>query len=83
MSKILYPGFPPSFKMVDKTGGYNRICLVVELLANGGLDSAQLAYIQEQLEATLNRVLPALVEKSQVVTPDRFDLVLKEGLRLS
>lgn len=83
MSKIPYPGYPPNFKIVDKTGGYNRVCLVIELLTNGGLDPARLAYVQEQLEALLSRVMPAVIEKSQVVTPDRFDPVLREGLRLS
>ncbi len=78
-----YPGYPPSYRHVDKTGGYVRTCLVVELLSGGGLTDAELAYVTEQLEATLSRVLPAVIEKSQVVTPARFDRPLKDGLRLS
>jgi hypothetical protein len=68
---------------VDKTGGYDRTCIVVELLSDGRLDAAQLAYVQEQLEMTLARVLPSAIEKSQVITPDRFDPMLREGLRVS
>lgn len=83
MAKAPYPGYTPSFRVVDKTGGYDRTCLVVEIMSDGRLNAAQLAHIQEQLEATLARVLPAVVEKSQVVTPDRFDSMLREGLRVS
>ncbi len=83
MAKAPYPGYSPTFRVVDKTGGYNRTCVVVEFLSNGQLDSAQLAYVQEQLETVLVKMLPSVVEKSQVVTPDRFDLKLREGLRLS
>lgn len=82
MSKPPYPPYPPSYQKVHHTGGYSRTCLVVELLALEDLDGAQLAYIQEQLEATLSRLLPAVLEKSQVVTPDRFDRPLCDGLRL-
>lgn len=81
--KAPYPGMAPSYKSVHKTGGYNRTCLVIELLSLGGLDSAQIAYVQEQLEAAVQKILPAVVEKSQVVTPDRFDPILRDGLRLS
>lgn len=85
MSKKPYPGYPPSYRVVDNTGGYTRTCLVIELLSLGALDSAQLALLQEQLEATVEKVKKqlAVVEVSQVVLPDRFDPVLREGLRLS
>lgn len=85
MSKKPYPGYPPSYRTVDNTGGYTRTCLVVELLSLGALDQTQMALVQEQLEATVERLRRqlAVVEVSQVVTPDRFDPVLREGLRLS
>lgn len=83
MSKAPYPGYPPACRTVNKTGGYDRTCLVVEILSDGGLGAAQLAHIQEQIEALLSRMLPATVEKTQVVLPDRFDPILKEGLRIS
>ena len=83
MAKTPYPGYNPTFQVVDKTGGFNRTCLVVELLSDGQLDNAQLAYIQEQLEAVLNRVLPSVMQKTQIITPDRFDPVLRAGLRVS
>lgn len=85
MSKRPYPGYPPSYRKVDETGGYTRTCLVVELLSLGSLDAVQMALVQEQLEATVERLRRqlAVVEVSQVVTPDRFDPTLREGLRLS
>ena len=78
-----YPGYPPSYCIVNNTGGYDRTCLVVELLSLGVLTDHQLTHIKEQLEATLNRLLPAIVDKSQVVTPNRFDTLLRSGLRVS
>jgi hypothetical protein len=81
-----YPGFPPSYKVVDETGGYKRTCLVIEFLSIGALDKVQMALIQERLEACvagIHRSLVSTVEKAQVVTPDRFDPIVCEGLRLS
>jgi hypothetical protein len=84
VTKAPYPGYPPSYKTVKETAGYRRNCLVLELLTLGELEPVALALIQEQLEATLERLgeqLPYL-ERTDVVLPDRFDPVLKEGLRL-
>ena len=80
-----YPGYPPNYKIVDETGGFKRTCIVVELLSLGALSGAQLALAQEQLEATVERLKRslAIVERSDVVLPDRFDPLLKAGLRLS
>jgi hypothetical protein len=86
MSKKPYPGYPPNYQVVDDTGGYHRNCFVIELLSLGPLDNTQMALVQEQLEAALDRLhhqLRASVEAAQVVTPDRFDPVLCAGLRLS
>ena len=85
MAKKPYPGFPPNYKTVDETAGYKRTCIVVEFLSLGPLDSAHLALIQEQLEALTERLQKQVsyIEGVDVVLPDRFDPVLKEGLRLS
>lgn len=85
MTKPPYPGYPPNYKIVDETAGYRRNCLVLEFLTLGELEPAALAMIQEQLEATLERLGKQLpyVERTDVVLPDRFDPVLKKGLRLS
>ncbi len=86
MSRTPYPGYPPSYKVVDETGGYNRTCMVVELLSLGALSPIQMTMIQEQLEAAVHKIqfqMRATIESSQVVTPDRFDPVLRSGLRLS
>lgn len=81
MAKAPYPGYDPRFQNVDAIGGYNRQCLVIELLTNGKLDNVQIAQIQEQIEAIL-RANPNL-EKSCVITQDRFDQPLRKGLRVS
>ncbi len=82
-SRPPYPGYPPSYRRVDKTGGFTRTCLVLEILSLGGLTDAELTHVTEQLEAAMARILPAVIEKSQVVTQDRFDRLLLDGLRLS
>jgi hypothetical protein len=86
MSKKPYPGYPPNYRVVDETGGYYRTCLVIELLSIGSLSNTEMALVQERLEATveqLKRDLRATIEASQLVTPDRFDPLLRDGLRLS
>ncbi len=83
-SKPPYPGYAPSYRNVKKTGGYTRTCLVIELLSLGDLDNVQMAFIQEQLEATVEKMRQKVMtlESTQVVTPDRFDPLLQEGLRI-
>lgn len=85
MSKKPYPGFSPNYKVVDETAGFKRNCVVIEFLSIGSLDSTSLALIQEQLEATVERLGRQIpyIEQTDVVLPDRFDPVLKEGLRVS
>ncbi len=83
MAKTPYPGYCPSYRRVDQTGGFDRTCLVIDILSDGRLNSTQLAYIQEQLEMTLEKLLPSVIEKSQIITPDRFDPMLRDGLRIS
>lgn len=79
-----YPGYPPSFTVVKRIGGFDRYCLVIELLSLGELSPIQIAMVKEQLEATLEklRLSMAVIEKSQVVVPDRFDTLVRQGLRL-
>jgi len=83
-SKPPYPGYNPNYRIVDFVGGLRRTCLVVEL-SSDGLDAAQLALIQERLEATLDKFLHSspMIEHYQVVLPDRFDRWLRSGLRIS
>lgn len=83
-SKKPYPGFPPNYKEVETTGGYRRTCFVLEFLSLGQLEPTQIAMIEEQVEAMvekLGRGIPT-VEKVEFVTQDRFDPILLEGLRL-
>ena len=83
MTKKPYPGYPPSYKEIPKVGGYVRKCFVIELLCLEEMNNIQLAQVQEKLEAALaNLNLNSIIEKAEVVTPDRFDPVLRQGLRL-
>ena len=80
-----YPGFPPNYQTVDETGGYKRTCIILEFLSLGPLEPVALAMVQEQLEALserLQRQIP-YIEGTDIVLPDRFDPILREGLRLS
>jgi len=85
MSRTPYPGYAPSYKVVDETGGFTRNCIILELLSVGKLGPAEMSHIQEQLEAFVaglsNRM--SSVENAKVVLPDQFDPKLREGLRIS
>ena len=85
MAKKPYPGYPPTYKTVDQTAGYTRTCVVLEFLSMGPLDSVAQAQVQEQLEALVERLQMQIpyIEGTDVVLPDRFDPILREGLRLS
>lgn len=84
MSKSPYPGYPPSYKDVTVVGGYYRTCLVIELISLDKLSGSEIAVILEKLEATIEKLKTSMVnlEKSDVVTPDRFDPILRASLRL-
>jgi len=79
-----YPGYPPSYKTISKVGNYVRQCLVVELLSIDGLNNVQIAQIKERLEATIADIKTKIpiIERSDIVSQDRFDPVLRQGLRL-
>ncbi len=85
MAEKQYPGYPPSYKLVEKTGGYYRTCIVIDLLSLSKLHSSELAVIQEQLEAVMSRLCKTMpnIERSDVVLQNRFDRNLRDGLRLS
>lgn len=85
MTKKPYPGIPPSYKIVDENGGYQRTCFVIEFLSLGPFDNIQTAMVQEQLEATTQKITQNIthIEKTDVISPDRFDRILRQGLRIS
>ncbi len=80
-----YPGWPPSQRVVSTVGGLTRTCFVIELRSLGQLSPAQVAIIQERLEAglaTIKSRIP-IVEDCDIVSNDRFDTLLRVGLRVS
>ena len=78
-----YPGYPPSFGIVDKVGGYNRDVLVIELLKDVPITNVDLAYLKEQIEALLQKIAldHKIVSKCEIYTSDTFDTDLRKALR--
>tara|TARA_R110000751_G_scaffold23590_2_gene65151 strand:+ start:6335 stop:6592 length:258 start_codon:yes stop_codon:yes gene_type:complete len=85
MSKRPYPGYAPNYQHVDELGGFRRSCFIIDILSLENLSSVQIAIIQEQIEAAMSTISNNMhdIERSEVVSPDRFDRSLKDGLRLS
>ena len=79
-----YPGYPPNYEIVKKTGDYTRNCIVLELRSLGPLTNVQLAIIQEQLEASLAKIVRQIptIEGVDTILSSRFDSILRKGLRL-
>jgi hypothetical protein len=77
-----YPGYPPNYRVVPQIGNYIRTCLVIELLSQDKLNDLQLTQIRERLEATIQNAYAATIERCDVVTANRFDRSLRDGLRL-
>lgn len=84
MSHKPYPGYPPNYREVEDTGGFRRTCFVLEFMSLGQLEPAQIAMIEEQMGALAEKLRQnmTIVEKVDFVTPDRFDRMLCDGLRL-
>jgi hypothetical protein len=78
-----YPGFNPSFKNVKKRNGNFRTVLVLEVLSKKQLTQTIKALIGEQVEAKLEQLMGrnGLIDYD-VVSDDRFDVLLQEGLRI-
>lgn len=78
-----YPGWPPSYRVVDRVKDKHRTCLVIDLLSDRPLTPSELAVLAERLEATAaRRESRALGLEVGVFTADKFDRVVLEGLRL-
>ncbi len=83
MNRPPYPGYPPSYEIVDKTGGYHRDVLVIELLKEGPITNVDQSYLKEQIEALLYRIAEEkkVINKAAVYTSDTFDTQLRKSLR--
>ena len=81
--KTPYPGFNPSFRHVKKRNGNFRTVLVLEVLSKKQLTQTIKALIGEQVEAKLEQLMGrnGLIDYD-VVSDDRFDVLLQEGLRM-
>lgn len=77
-----YPNFPPNYKSVTIHGGLHRTCIVIDILSLNTLSQGELAVIQERVEAAIENIRNHNIEKTDVVLPNRFDPIVKEGLRL-
>lgn len=79
-----YPGYSPNQKSVTTTGGYHRNCLVIDILSLAQMNPAEIAMLEEQVSAQLAKLSKTMpnIHKCELITPDRFDRILSEGLRL-
>ena len=79
-----YPGYSPNYKIVEKTGKYHRNCLVLDILSLDKLSDTEITLLEEQLSAHVNKICQKMqnIEKAEIISPSRFDKMLREGLRL-
>lgn len=79
-----YPGYSPNYKEISYVGGLHRNCLIIDILSLDKLQPAEIAMLEEQLSAALTKITKNMhnIEKCDLITPDRFDRILKSGLRL-
>lgn len=84
MSDPPYPNYPPNYTKVDTVNGLTRNCIVLEVLTNGRLSNSEQAVITELLDTISVQVIRKCpsVEHMTFVTQNRFDPVLRTGLRL-
>lgn len=84
MSRPPYPGFPPSYTVVDKIGNQHRDVLVIELRKDEKISNTDLSYLKEQIEALLHRISSSnkVISYGGVYTSDTFDTDLRKSLRL-
>lgn len=83
MSLPPYPGFSPSFTVVDTVDGCFRECIVLDILTELPISKPELAHITEMIEAYVHSLHISNISGCQVVTKERFDPLLSNGLRLS
>lgn len=79
-----YPNIPPQYRKVEKVGPYYRNVMVVEVLSTSPLDDTSRSHAREYLEAALDDTVARIkaVYSVEVVTSERFDPMLRDGLRL-
>lgn len=79
-----YPGYPPNIKCVSETAGYKRDCMVIDILSLESLLPAEKAMIEEQISAHLAKLTQIIpnIHRCELVTSDRFDKILANGLRI-
>lgn len=84
MGKQPYPGWSPNYRVVDRVGGKFRTCMIIDLRSNHPLSRTQITVLAERLEATAERGEGAVHGlEALLVTPDQFDPVVCDGLRLT
>lgn len=80
-----YPGFPPNYTSIDRIVGLHRDVVVIEFLSLSKLSKEELADSIEILKDAITVIKKRHKENIDMVTPvtsDRFDRLLRDGLRL-
>ena len=75
-----YPNYPTSYTKIEKVGGYDRTCYVLELFTLGAMDPIRRANMEDAIQMTINRFKE--VEKHEIIKSDRFDHVLRKAMRI-
>lgn len=82
MAKAPYPGYPPSFELVEILGGMKRQVWVLEICTDGGLDVSRMAQLEDALAMLLESRFPE-IKASKIVRSDQFDTDLRRAMRTS
>lgn len=80
MSSTPYPGYSPTFVVVDKVGTYNRTCYILELLSIGELSPIKKAQLEDTIQAAIQKITD--IEKHDLVRSERFDTALRKAMRI-
>ena len=80
MTKAPYPGYPPSFTLVERLGDMRRQCWVLELCTDEGLDPVRMAQLEDEMAMLLESKFPE-VKTSKIVRSDQFDTDLRRAMR--
>lgn len=80
MAKVPYPGFPPSYKIVDKLGDMKRQVWVLEICTDDGLDPIRMANLEDEFAMLIESRFPE-IKANRVVRSDQFDTDLRRAMR--
>jgi len=82
MAKAPYPGFSPSYRVVETLGGMQRQVWVLEICTDDGLLPARMAQLEDEISMLIEVKFPE-VRVNKVVRSDQFDTELRRAMRIT